>query len=64
MRFGQREGAVSANGPRPAAIRREMLTKIAWAAAWLIAGVILTLLFLAYRQPGLLIDFVNLRYCG
>jgi quinol-cytochrome oxidoreductase complex cytochrome b subunit len=38
--------------------------KALWAVAWLIMGVVLTLLFLGYRQPGLLIDFVNLRYCG
>lgn len=41
-----------------------MVRKGLWAAAWLIAGVVLTLIFLAYQQPGLLIDFVNLRYCG
>lgn len=38
--------------------------KVLRATAWLLAGVVLGLIFLAYRQPGLLIDLVNLRYCG
>lgn len=28
------------------------------------AGAILIVVFLAYRQPGFLVDFLNLRYCG
>ena len=38
---------------------------------WLLVGalaagavILLTLLFVAYQQPGLLIDFASLRYCG
>lgn len=29
-----------------------------------LAAALLVVLFLAYRQPALLLDFVNLRYCG
>jgi hypothetical protein len=50
--------------PRSPASGRTMVRKSLWAAAWLIGGFVLALIFLAYRQPGLLIDFVNLRYCG
>lgn len=38
---------------------------------WFLAGMavavavtLLAVLFLTYRQPALLLDFVNLRYCG
>lgn len=38
---------------------------------WFLAGVaaalaaaVLVVLFFAYRQPALLLDFANLRYCG
>lgn len=40
------------------------MKNIAW---WLAAGlalVILGIVFVAYQQPGLLLDFLNLRYCG
>jgi hypothetical protein len=33
------------------------------AAAMAVAGVIV-LALLAYRQPGLLLEFLNIRYCG
>jgi hypothetical protein len=46
------------------ALGRPTLRKVLSVAAWLVAGVVLTLIFLAYRQPGLLTDLVNLRYCG
>jgi hypothetical protein len=55
---------MEAEEPQLAGTRSGARKKVAWAVAWLIAGGILTLVFLAYRQPGLLIDFVNLRYCG
>lgn len=29
-----------------------------------LAVVILALLFLAYQQPAMLLDWANLRYCG
>jgi hypothetical protein len=37
--------------------------------AWLVLGTmvltaLLALAFFGYRQPGLLLDYVNLRYCG
>lgn len=34
------------------------------AIGWMLAGVVLTLGFLAYQQPDLLFNAVNLRYCG
>lgn len=34
-----------------------------WLAV-LAAGTLLTVLFIAYQQPELLLDWVNLRYCG
>jgi hypothetical protein len=55
---------MEAEEPRLAVVRSGVLKKVAWAIAWLIAGGILMLIFLAYQQPGLLIDLVNLRYCG
>lgn len=38
-------------------------------SVWLWSGAVLLALtvaaaFLAYLQPGLLLDFLNLRYCG
>jgi len=35
-----------------------------WWVAAALALLILTAVFVAYRQPGLLLDFLNLRYCG
>lgn len=33
-------------------------------AALAVAAAILTLIFVAYQQPDLLLQLVNLRYCG
>lgn len=35
-----------------------------WWVAALLALLILATAFMAYRQPALLLDFFNLRYCG
>ncbi len=35
-----------------------------WWVATVLALVILVAVFTAYQQPGLLLDFLNLRYCG
>ena len=35
-----------------------------WWVAAALALLILVAVFMAYRQPGMLLDFLNLRYCG
>lgn len=35
-----------------------------WWVAAVLALLILVAVFVAYQQPGLLLDFLNLRYCG
>lgn len=31
---------------------------------WIVLAALLALAFVGYRQPELLLDFVNLRYCA
>lgn len=38
--------------------------KLLAALAAVLGAAVLALLFLAYQQPGLLIDFTNLNFCG
>lgn len=38
-----------------------MARKIVWA---ILVALILVLFWLGYNQPGLLLEFANLRYCG
>ncbi|CAG0993750.1 hypothetical protein RHDC4_02685 [Rhodocyclaceae bacterium] len=33
-------------------------------AGFLLLAILLVLAFVGYRQPELLLDYVNLRYCG
>lgn len=40
------------------------MEKLGWWVAAMLAALILAAVFVAYRQPGLLLDFLNLRYCG
>jgi len=40
------------------------MKNIAWWVAGVLALVILVAVAVAYQQPGLLLDFLNLRYCG
>jgi hypothetical protein len=40
------------------------MKNVGWWVAAVLAAVILAALFTAYQQPGLLLDFLNLRYCG
>ncbi len=40
------------------------LRRIAVMAAVAAVAAAAALIFLAYRQPELLLDFLNLRYCG
>lgn len=35
-----------------------------WWLAAVLAALILAMVFVAYRQPELLLEFLNLRYCG
>jgi len=35
-----------------------------WWVAAALALLILAAVFVAYQQPGLLLEFLNLRYCG
>ena len=35
-----------------------------WWLAAALAALILAAVFVAYRQPGLLVEFFNLRYCA
>jgi hypothetical protein len=35
-----------------------------WWVAGMLAVLILAAIFVAYQQPGLLLEFLNLRYCG
>ncbi len=35
-----------------------------WMAAAAAGAMIVTLTFFAYGQPGLLLEFMNLRFCG
>lgn len=39
------------------------MTLVRWAGAALLALAVAAA-FLAYIQPGMLLDFLNLRYCG
>ena len=39
------------------------MTLVRWAGAVLLVFA-LAAAFIAYLQPGLLLDFLNLRYCG
>lgn len=48
------------NDGRPSTLFRRTF----WGLGWLMAGAILIVVFLAYRQPGFLVDLLNLRYCG
>jgi len=67
-----REPAGGARGaPVIASWRRVMSQQPHSPRYWFLAGMtaalaaaLLVVLFLAYRQPALLLDFVNLRYCG
>ena len=43
---------------------RRILRRVLVAAAFVAFAALLWVLFLAYLQPGLLLEFVNLRYCG
>ncbi|MCX7179632.1 MAG: hypothetical protein NTX56_12975 [Proteobacteria bacterium] len=40
------------------------MKNIAWWVAAVLALVILVAVAVAYQQPGLLLDVLNLRYCG
>jgi len=40
------------------------MEKLGWWLAAVLAALILAAVFVAYRQPGLLLDFFNLRYCA
>lgn len=40
------------------------MDKLGWWIAAALALLILTAVFVAYRQPVLLLEFLNLRYCG
>ncbi len=40
------------------------MEKLGWWVAAVLAALILAAVFVAYRQPALLLDFFNLRYCG
>lgn len=37
---------------------------LAWAGLGLVLGAALAAAFIAYGQPGLLLEQMNLRYCG
>ena len=52
--------------PPTSASAREYVLWRRWltAAALLLGGAVLAVAFLGYRQPELLLEFVNLRYCG
>lgn len=40
------------------------MRRLLQSAGLLLLGAILALAFVAYRQPDLLLEAVNLRYCG
>lgn len=44
--------------PNPA-LRRAL-----WLVTAVLAGAVLALIFVAYLQPGFLLEVLNLRYCG
>lgn len=37
---------------------------VGWVALGLLLGLVLAAVFFAYGQPGLLLEQMNLRYCG
>jgi hypothetical protein len=48
----------------PAAARRKMPQVLLWVLLGILGGLLLAALFLAYGQPELLLEQLNLRYCG
>jgi type VI protein secretion system component VasF len=54
------EAATQPTGNR----RRIWLSRLVWTLFGAILAALALLAFLGYRQPGLLMDFVNLRYCS
>lgn len=50
--------------PPHASLRPERSTRVWRAISLLLVGVIMVVIFAAYRQPELLVNLVGLRYCG
>lgn len=40
------------------------MKRLGWWIAAALTGLILAAVFVAYLQPGLILDFFNLRYCA
>ena len=40
------------------------LRRALWLVTAVLAGAVLALIFVAYLQPGFLLQVLNLRYCG
>jgi hypothetical protein len=38
--------------------------RVGWMLATCVGAAVLWVVFRAYQQPGLLLEFMNLRYCG
>ena len=55
------DGGGDLPAPQPAA---DWARRAAWAVALVGAALIVVVVFGAYRQPELLLNFMGLRYCG